>query len=161
MLLVEGERLCDRAGGDHARGCDEEQYSYSLHAVVGLDMLQRQGSPIFFFYDDLAVPWVCWANDLADPGPVAIATTGQWDGNGFGLKGGPGPDNNHAKIGVLTLAAKPYSIFGDMNQQGALSGKCSSSQTGRGGLFYVVEKKDLFNSLANLIDGDTAPAEAN
>jgi hypothetical protein len=103
----------------------------------------------------------CWAKELGNPGPVEIATTGQWNGTGFGLKGGPGPDNNHAKVGVSTLVEKPYAIFGDMNQQGTLTGKCSSSQNGRGGLFYVIDKKGLFDSVANLIDGDTAPGEAN
>jgi len=39
-------------------------------------------------------------DSLDAPGPVAIATTGQWDGKKFGLKVGPGPDFNHAKIGV-------------------------------------------------------------
>jgi hypothetical protein len=45
-----------------------------------------------------------------------------------------------------------------MNQQGAVSGaKCSSSQNGRGGLFYVVNDAALADGVANLINGDTAP----
>jgi len=102
----------------------------------------------------------CWDASLGKAGAVEIATSGQWDGKTLGLKGGPGPDFNHAKIGVSTSANKHYAIFGDMNQQGALSGNCASSQNGRGGLFYVVENKDLVDSLANLIRGDTASTKA-
>jgi hypothetical protein len=76
----------------------------------------------------------CWDSSLGTPGPVAIATSGQWGGTTFGLKGGPGPDFNHAKIGVSTGGNFRFSIFGDMNQQGSLSGpNCGSSQNGRGG----------------------------
>jgi hypothetical protein len=51
-----------------------------------------------------------------------------------------------------------YAIFGDMNQQGTLDGlNCKSSQNGRGGLFYVVDNKDLANSVADLIKGASAP----
>jgi len=46
-----------------------------------------------------------------------------------------------------------------MNQQGALAGKCESSQNGRGGLFYVVENDKLAASVAGLIHGDSAPAK--
>jgi hypothetical protein len=45
-----------------------------------------------------------------------------------------------------------------MNQQGAISGpRCSSSQNGRGGLFFVIEDADLSASVGELIKGDTAP----
>ena len=44
-----------------------------------------------------------------------------------------------------------------MNQQGTISGLCSSGQNGRGGLFYVVEDNDLFQSVTNPINGATAP----
>lgn len=102
----------------------------------------------------------CWDDNLGMPGPVAIATMGQWDGGKFGLKGGPGPDFNHAKIGVSTAGNNHYSIFGDMNQQGTLSGqKCDSSQNGRGGLFYVIDNKDLTDGITNLIEGETAPTD--
>jgi hypothetical protein len=102
----------------------------------------------------------CWDETLGRPGAVTIATTGQWSGKRFGLKGGPGPDFNHAKIGVSTDASRPYAIFGDLNQQGAASGeKCSSSQNGRGGLFYVVKDSALASSIAELLKGDTAPTE--
>jgi len=101
----------------------------------------------------------CWSNTLGKPGPVAIATTGQWEGQTIGLKGGLGTDFNHAKIGVSTSGTEHYAIFGDMNQQGTLSGdNCGSSQNGRGGLFYVLDNKDLQESVAKLIGGDTAPA---
>jgi hypothetical protein len=98
----------------------------------------------------------CWDEDLGTPGPVEIATTGQWDRKIFGLEGIL-PDGNHAKIGVSKDPNRPYAIFGDMNQQGALAGTdCQSSQNGRGGTFYVVESKGLHDSLANLIKGQSA-----
>lgn len=102
----------------------------------------------------------CWDSSLAKPGRVEIATTGQWDGTDFGLTGGPGPDFNHAKVGVSISNAKHLAIFGDMNQQGAVSGNCASSQNGRGGLFFVVEDQALSSSITALIDGDTAPTKA-
>jgi hypothetical protein len=99
----------------------------------------------------------CWDNDLGSPGPVQIATTGEWEGTSFSLKGGPQLDSNHAKFGVSIDPSQPYAIFGDLNQQGALSGdKCSSSQNGRGGTFYILSNKTLFDGLTNLIKGETA-----
>jgi len=100
-------------------------------------------------------PIACWTPALAKPGAVEIATSGHWQGRPIDLKGGSG---NHGKIGVSTAGERPYAIFGDMNQQGALSGKCSSSQNGRGGLFFVVENQALHDSVAALIEGDTAAA---
>ena len=51
-----------------------------------------------------------------------------------------------------------------MNQQGALCAgyssanqKCNSSQNGRGGLFYVMEDKVLFNGVTSLLHGESAP----
>lgn len=103
----------------------------------------------------------CWDSGLEAPGPVAIATTGEWEATTFGLKGGPGPDFNHAKIGVSTSGEYHFAIFGDMNQQGTVSGaNCGSSQNGRGGLFYVIENSTLSDQIANLINGDTAPTQA-
>jgi hypothetical protein len=100
----------------------------------------------------------CWDSTLPAAGPVEIATTGQWAGKRFGLTGGSGPDFNHAKLGVSTSGDHHYAIFGDMNQQGSLSGpNCASSQNGRGGLFYVVDDVSLFDSMKDLISGDTAP----
>ncbi len=105
-----------------------------------------------------STPIACWDGSLGNAGPVEIATTGQWEGTTFGLKGGLGPNFNHAKLGVSTSGSEPYSIFGDMNQQGTASGpNCGSSQNGRGGLFYVVDNPELSKSLGSLISGDTAP----
>lgn len=98
----------------------------------------------------------CWSNDLGTSGPVQIAATGQWNGTTFNLIGGPQTDSNHAKFGVSTDPGRPYVIFGDLNQQGALTGKCSSSQNGRGGLFFVLNNKPLFDGMTNLIKGGTA-----
>lgn len=103
----------------------------------------------------------CWSKDLEDAGAVEIATTGQWSGKQIGLTGGPGTNNNHAKIGVSTSRTHHYSIFGDMNQQGTTSGEnCASSQNGRGGLFYVIEDQVLADGLRFLVKGDTAPMVA-
>lgn len=101
----------------------------------------------------------CWDNSLGKPGPVEIAISGSWQGTKFGLKGGGGPDFNHAKIGVSTSGTNTYVIFGDMNQQGdALDPKdCGSSQNGRGGLFYVLKNHQLYAGVKALIAGDTAP----
>ncbi|MGZ6210333.1 MAG: deoxyribonuclease II family protein [Syntrophales bacterium] len=103
--------------------------------------------------------FTCWNESLGTPGPVEIATSGEWDGTIFSLKGGPQLDSNHAKIGVSTDPTTTYAIFGDLNQQGTLSGKnCSRSQNARGGTFYIVNDKDLYDGLTNLIKGETAGA---
>jgi hypothetical protein len=74
----------------------------------------------------------CWDHALGKPGAVEIATTGKWAETSFGLTGGLGANFNHAKLGVSTSGSAHYSIFGDMNQQGAVSSpNCSSSQNGR------------------------------
>jgi hypothetical protein len=102
----------------------------------------------------------CWDNALGKPGAVDIATTGAWGGRALGLTGGSGPNFNHAKVGVSTSGNHAYSIFGDMNQQGTLSGpNCASSQNGRGGLFYVIDDGLLSEGVKGLIAGDTAPAQ--
>jgi len=99
----------------------------------------------------------CWNPSLGKPGPVDIAVTGTWAGKTLGFKGTAAPQGNHAKIGVST-GSHTYAIFGDMNQQGSLSGpNCKSSQNGRGGLFYVVDNSQLFGSLRDLLKGDSAP----
>ncbi|AOZ51096.1 deoxyribonuclease II family protein [Chromobacterium vaccinii] len=100
----------------------------------------------------------CWDSRLPTPGPVAIATSGSWQGQTFSLKGGPGKNYNHAKIGVSTSGGASYAIFGDMNQEGALSGDCASSQNGRGGLFFALPNAALAQSIAKLIGGSTAAA---
>lgn len=100
----------------------------------------------------------CWSASLGKPGAVEIATSGNWAGKEFGLTGGLGSNFNHAKVGVSASGDNHLSIFGDMNQQGSLSGpNCASSQNGRGGLFYVVDNQKLFESLKRLISGGTAP----
>jgi hypothetical protein len=102
-------------------------------------------------------PIVCWADGLGAPGAVQIATSGSWNGRTIGLRGGPFPDANHGKIGVSISGDHSLTILGDMNQQGALSGNCASSQNGRGGLFFVVENPDLNRSVSGLIEGDSGP----
>jgi hypothetical protein len=103
----------------------------------------------------------CWDDGLGDPSAVAIATSGQWAGKEIGLTAGPNPNGNHAKIGVSTDRSSNFSIFGDMNQQGTLSGdNCASSQNGRGGLFYVIDDKPLADSVRGLLKGKTAPRRA-
>ncbi|MEM7426522.1 MAG: deoxyribonuclease II family protein [Pseudomonadota bacterium] len=112
----------------------------------------------------------CWGGGLGTPGAVDIATTGTWKPPSghkveyLGLTGGLGRNYNHAKFGVSTSGSNAYCIFGDMNQQGALCQgyltarqKCSSSQNGRGGLFYVLENETLFKSLTGLLTGESAP----
>jgi hypothetical protein len=77
------------------------------------------------------------------------------------LKAGPSADGNHAKIGVSTNGTN-LAIFGDLNQQGAISGNakdCARSQNGRGGLFFVIEDQKLATSIGELIRGETAPSE--
>lgn len=101
----------------------------------------------------------CWDSQLPKPGGVEIATSGQWAGQAIGLKGGPAANGNHAKIGISLTGAANYTIFGDMNQQGALAGNCASSQNGRGGLFFVIDNAALKQSVSALIGGDTAPAD--
>jgi hypothetical protein len=103
----------------------------------------------------------CWDTSLGKPGAVEIATTGHWRSQTLGLEGGLGTDFNHAKIGVSTSGADPVAIFGDMNQQGTLSGpNCGSSQNGRGGLFYVLKNQKLHDQIAQLIFGSAAPVQA-
>jgi hypothetical protein len=101
----------------------------------------------------------CWSTVLGTPGGVEIATSGQFQGKTFGLTGLADADGNHAKIGVSTSGSHHYTIFGDMNQQGALKGNCNSSQNGRGGLFFVVDDAELSNGVKDLITGDSAPTE--
>ncbi len=106
----------------------------------------------------------CWDKDLPKKiGAVEIARSGKWKDETLGFDGGSGDRFNHAKFGVSTSGKKGYSIFGDMNQQGALcpnyakvGQKCSSSQNGRGGLFYVLDDKQLFKSLTELVAGNSA-----
>ena len=106
----------------------------------------------------------CWDASLGNHGRVEIATTGQWAEKEFGLTGAAAPNYNHAKIGHTIFSGRHLSIFGDMNQEGVLAStgtaKCAVHQNARGGLFFVVENEDLFNSLTLLLDGNTAPTKA-
>ncbi len=75
-----------------------------------------------------------------------------------GLAAAPVQISITLRLGVSTGDDYRYAIFGDMNQQGAVSGpKCSSSQNGRGGLFYMIDDSALADSLGDLIKGETAP----
>jgi hypothetical protein len=103
-----------------------------------------------------STPVACWDASLGKPGAVEIATSGTWSGASIGLEGMAEPNGNHAKIGVST-GSHSYAIFGDLNQQGALSGTCTSSQNGRGGLFYVVDNASLAASVKTLLKGESAP----
>lgn len=94
----------------------------------------------------------CWRDDLGTPGRVEVALTGQWQAKAIGLAG----SQNHAKIGVSLDPSHPYTIFGDLNQQGRLTGNCASSQNGRGGLFFILSDPTLYASVNQLIAGKTA-----
>lgn len=99
-----------------------------------------------------------WDNSLGQPGAVQIATTGQWADTTLGLEGGGGHNKNHAKFGVSQNTDQPLCIFGDMNQQGSLDeAHADTSQNGRGGLFFVVDNQTLWQSVSNLLKGDSAP----
>jgi archaellum component FlaG (FlaF/FlaG flagellin family) len=101
----------------------------------------------------------CWAPGLGTAGPVQIALSGEWDNSTFDLT----EYYNHAKFGVSTDPAHTYAIFGDLNQQGALSSDgtetvtCAVSQNARGGTFYAVGNKALNESITSLINGKVAP----
>ncbi|MBV8657315.1 MAG: hypothetical protein JO142_05750 [Burkholderiales bacterium] len=98
----------------------------------------------------------CWDSSLEAPGAVQIATTGAWDGATFKLTGGIAANHNHAKIGVSLDSKTPLAIFGDMNQEGALSGNCALSQNGRGGMFFAVPDAKLAQSVSTLLAGQSA-----
>jgi Deoxyribonuclease II len=100
-----------------------------------------------------STPISCWDASLGKPGAVVNATSGQWDGVSFGLEGGASGNHNHAKVAASTDSGSDEVIFGDMNQDGALSGNCKSSQNGRGGLFFVVHDSGLNQSLLEMMSG--------
>jgi hypothetical protein len=104
--------------------------------------------------DTKAGPPGCWDAALSAPGAVTNADEGSWMSKVFGLTGGASPDRNHAKIGVSTPAK--YAIFGDLNQEGAVSPPCNVSQNTRGGMFFAIENATLSASLGKLMDADEA-----
>lgn len=113
-----------------------------------------------------STPITCWDDKLTQkPGAVEIATTGQYGAITFGLTGAQAPgaaDHNHAKLGVSTSPGSNLTIFGDMNQQGTLTGgDCGASQNGRGGLFFIVDDLKLHDSVAQLLKGSSAPLDAS
>jgi hypothetical protein len=95
----------------------------------------------------------CWHDGLGTPGRVEVAVSGHWQSKSISLRGG----GNHAKLGASLDPSHPYVIFGDLNQQGRLTGKCASSQNGRGGMFFIIEDPQLHGSMMQLLEGDTAP----
>ena len=114
---------------------------------------------------DTTTPIGCWDDTLGDPhvGAVEIAISGTWGETTFSLTGGPGPNHNHAKVGVSLADTLPYVIFGDLNQQGSVDPAirpCHSSQNGRGGLFFVLQEPRLAATLRDLLTGGTAPSQA-
>jgi hypothetical protein len=98
----------------------------------------------------------CWPDSAGwtAAGAVVNAQSGHWQNTSFSLLGVGNPSGNHAKIGVTTSGDHPYAIFGDMNQEGALSGNCGAKQNGRGGMFFVVEDQDLHNEVQSLISDE-------
>jgi hypothetical protein len=123
---------------------------------IGLRTATWWGPPIKIPTTTQATPVDCRLPSLPKPGEVQIATSGMWAGKPIGLEGKVG-DGNHAKIGVSLSGSHPYTIFGDMNQQGKLGPVCNSAQNQRGGLFFVVDNQDLHDSVQSLITGCTAP----
>jgi hypothetical protein len=105
--------------------------------------------------DKGAVKPGCWDARLTTPGAVQNALTGTWDHKSIDLKGASG---NHAKIGVSQSGGNSYTIFGDMNQTGAYSGNCNppKGQSVRGGLFYVLSDKTLYDGVSALLSAATA-----
>ena len=96
----------------------------------------------------------CWSPMIAGkPGKVAIALTGVWDGKPIKLT----QPMNHAKIATALSNGTKYVVFSDLNQQGSIGPPkpCDSAQNARGGLFFVLEDTELYDSLGGLIDGDT------
>jgi hypothetical protein len=104
----------------------------------------------------------CWDAQLGTAGAVEIATSGTWETITLGLKGTASTSGNHAKIGATTDDNSDLAIFGDLNQQGAVTGTatdCKRSQNGRGGTFFVVKDPGLAKSIGALIAGETAPTD--
>ena len=105
----------------------------------------------------------CWDKSLKPPGEVINMATGKLDQKIIGLTAPKfSPTDNHAKFGCSI--GGDLTIFGDMNQQGALSKdaafegqKCNSSQNGRGGMFIIVKNQKLHNSINKVLSGCLTP----
>src|SRR5262249_3968811 len=83
--------------------------------------------------DTAAMTPGCWHPSLGRAGPIRNAETGKWKNKTFGLIGQASADHNHAKLGVSKTG--DFAIFGDFNNEGALSPDCGVKQNLRGGLF--------------------------
>jgi hypothetical protein len=88
---------------------------------------------------------------------------GGWIPKGRKTEDGPLPERYQLQemptvryIGVSRDPTQPYAIFGGLDQAGTLSGSCKSRQNGRGGTFYVLTNKTLFDGVTELIKGETA-----
>lgn len=107
----------------------------------------------------------CWDSSLPEAKEVQVALTGAWDGNALSFKGVTATSGNHAKIAHSLEGTT--SVFGDMNMQGSYSasdGACSSSQNGRGGLFFLLDDQVMHDALKSLLSGTTSdyrPADEN
>ena len=112
----------------------------------------RANSPIPTTTDRTAVS--CWRPSLGKPRAVEIAITGKWMNKVIRISG----SGSHGKLGVSLDPAHPFTVFGDMNQQGSLAGTCGSAQNGRGGLFFVLGDRQLYASMRQLLEGETAPS---
>src|SRR5439155_1734501 len=101
----------------------------------------------------------CWDAGLPRPGAVKSSATGVWNGTQFALTGGGGftGNGNHAKFAVSLDSGQPFTIFADMNQEGALNpgddpqSHCAAHQNARGGVFFVLQNADLTASVSALI----------
>jgi hypothetical protein len=116
----------------------------------------RANSPIPTTTDK--TPIACWRSNLGKPRAVEIATTGKWKEGDLVKILKMSASGSHGKLGVSLDDSQRFTIFGDMNQQGDITGKkCDSAQNGRGGLFFVLTEPQLYQSMRDLLEGQTAP----
>lgn len=102
----------------------------------------------------------CWDSSLPEAQEVQVALTGSWAGTTIGFKGVTATSGNHAKIAHSLTGTT--SVFGDMNMQGSYSasdGACTSSQNGRGGIFFLLEDQVMHDGLQSLLAGTTSDYE--
>jgi hypothetical protein len=94
----------------------------------------------------------CWPDNGWKPaGAIVNAQSGHWQTTSFSLLGVGNPSGNHAKVAVSTSGERHYAIFGDMNQEGSLSGNCAAKQNGRGGMFFAIDNEQLHDDVQSLI----------